>query len=71
MSEDEEGEEEPIYDEDGNEHLKRSMTKEGNDSKQIMRNTASAAGPGFYPNTNKRNTNKKQSAIKNYGDIAN
>ena len=33
-----------------------------------MRNTAGAAGGGFY--NDNRNTNKKQSAIKNYRDIA-
>ena len=35
-----------------------------------MRNTAGAAGVGFYNNDMKNNTSKKQSAIKNYGDIA-
>jgi hypothetical protein len=34
-----------------------------------MRNTAGAAGGGFYNDQN-RNTSKKQSAIKNYGEIA-
>ena len=44
-----------------------------------MLNTAGAAGQGFYQNNlnggtgtngNYRNVSKKQSAIKNYGDIA-
>ena len=33
-----------------------------------MRNTAGAAGGGFYDHN--KNTNKKQSAIRNYGEIA-
>jgi len=39
----------------------------------VMANTAGAAGQGFYQNNqngNYRNVGKKQSAIKNYGDIA-
>ncbi len=39
-----------------------------------MRNTAGPTGQGFYQpnggNGNYRNIGKKQSAIKNYGDIA-
>ena len=61
-----------IYDDKSNNQTPQSSQL--NIAHKITRHTAGADGTGFYNahnNNNKRQTSKKQSAIKNYAEVAN